>query len=363
MRLRRKNKGEYGMKTWKQSTLFGFLAILVLVLTLVACDNGNNGNGSQTHKHDSGTWRTILEPTCMATGTKELRCTSCNELLDTETIPIDDDAHVWEAWDEETVDTPPTCTETGTGKIFCLLNHQHTNTGGIIPALGHNFIDNWSVKKPASCEEDGEKERTCTRYNCNEAETETIDALGHDFKWEINAGSISKRACTRCTEKINGTIGDNGPYGGIIFYVSTTGFTMADNDSISYYLEAAYADMPNELAWSSSEFDTIDISDTAQSIGTGRKNTALILNIDPKAPAAKACNDYGIPNDWFLPSIDELSQLYNQKSLVGISSGTYFSSSQFSTPDGVWVQHFSFDLREGFMKSGAILPVRAIRAF
>jgi hypothetical protein len=34
-----KIKGEYKMKTWKQSTFIGFLAILVFTVALVACDD------------------------------------------------------------------------------------------------------------------------------------------------------------------------------------------------------------------------------------------------------------------------------------------------------------------------------------
>ena len=34
------------MKTWKQSTFIGMVAILVLAFTLVACDSKENGNGN-----------------------------------------------------------------------------------------------------------------------------------------------------------------------------------------------------------------------------------------------------------------------------------------------------------------------------
>ena len=48
MQLRRKNKGEYDMGTWKQTPFFYIFAILVLVLALVACDNGDkNENGNK----------------------------------------------------------------------------------------------------------------------------------------------------------------------------------------------------------------------------------------------------------------------------------------------------------------------------
>jgi len=38
----------------------------------------------------------------------------------------------------------------------------------------------------------------------------------------------------------------------------------------------------------------------------------VIWETDPDAPAAKACKNYGGngKNDWFLPSLDELKQVY-----------------------------------------------------
>ena len=40
----------------------------------------------KVYAHDAGEWRTTLEPTCTDDGKKELRCTTCDELLDTEAI-------------------------------------------------------------------------------------------------------------------------------------------------------------------------------------------------------------------------------------------------------------------------------------
>ena len=58
----------------------------------------------------------------------------------------------------------------------------------VIPALGHNYGE-WKATKEASCTEDGERERECSR--CRETETEKIEKLGHDYVDGI---------CTRCQE-------------------------------------------------------------------------------------------------------------------------------------------------------------------
>jgi hypothetical protein len=117
---------------------------------------------------------------------------------------------------------------------------------------------------------------------------------------------------------------------GKIFYYSKAGFSMADNNQVCHYLEAAPNDMSTKLVWGSRD---LDISGTGTEIGAGRKNTTLILATDAAASAAKACKEYsyGGKTDWFLPSKDELYILYNSRTFVGNieKENRYWSSSQF----------------------------------
>jgi hypothetical protein len=87
------------MRNWKQSTFFGILAVLAVALTQVACDDGS------THTHDAGTWHTTLAATCSVTGTKELRCNSCNETLDTGIIDKIDHTWDWVVTNSATTET------------------------------------------------------------------------------------------------------------------------------------------------------------------------------------------------------------------------------------------------------------------
>jgi uncharacterized repeat protein (TIGR02543 family) len=124
-------------------------------------------------------------------------------------------------------------------------------------------------------------------------------------------------------------IGDTGIGGGIIFYINDTGFIMTDNNKTYYYLEAASEDMPTTLRWVTATETPFPSITTVEGLGTGRKNTALILAEDSTAPAAKSCVDYsGINNltDWFLPSRAEFAELYKIKDVIGISTGLYWSS-------------------------------------
>lgn len=167
-------------------------------------------------------------------------------------------------------------------------------------------------------------------------------------------------------------IGNPGPGGGTIFYVSVAGFTMTDTGETCHYLEVAPNDMPTTLSWQSAQNN---ISDTEDGIGTGRKNTALIHVHTDSTPAASACiapyNAGGSKTDWFLPSHGELETLYNCKGTIDIGGTTidiggklgiyYWSSFQLDRDSATGIEY-----SKGVPVSGPksiALSVRAIRAF
>ena len=158
----------------------------------------------------------------------------------------------------------------------------------------------------------------------------------------------------------NGSIyamGDTGPGGGKVFY---------DKGSVSNgwrYLEASLVNQGTSLAWASFGYDRTDIIGTGTTVGTGKANTAVILAVDINAPAAKACKDYngGGKNDWFLPSKDELIELFKQKSHFGITTGNFWSSSQYNARNA-WNQYFD-DGYQNYDFKNYTIDVRAIRAF
>jgi hypothetical protein len=158
-------------------------------------------------------------------------------------------------------------------------------------------------------------------------------------------------------------LGSIGPGGGKLFYYSAAGFTMADNNQVCHYLEAAPSNMPRRIWVSTSTAGGVS---TGTGIGAGRKNTALILAVDTEAPAAKACNEYsnGGYTDWFLPSRDELNVLYTNRTTMGnmwITNRYYWSSSQGNYVDA-WLQDFSYG-GQGEEQKFNYGYVRAVRAF
>ena len=73
------NKIEYFMN--RKIIMYGIFALVaVFAFLIAACDD------TTSCTHDSGAWHTTLEPTCTADGTKELRCTKCGSVLQTQTI-------------------------------------------------------------------------------------------------------------------------------------------------------------------------------------------------------------------------------------------------------------------------------------
>jgi hypothetical protein len=151
-------------------------------------------------------------------------------------------------------------------------------------------------------------------------------------------------------------IGDTGPAGGKIFYVSG-----------SSYLEAALSDIStNGIAWITGGSTRTTLNgNTLTAIGTGQANTnAIIAQTGHTGSAAKECADYvscGY-SDWFLPSRDELEQMYINRVAIGGFSTTYYWSSTEDDSGNASSRSFSSGALGSSNKDAAWL-VRAIRAF
>lgn len=156
-------------------------------------------------------------------------------------------------------------------------------------------------------------------------------------------------------------LGSIGPGGGIVFYDA------GSQQPWGRYLEAA----PSTWAGGA----TADIGftwcatganvATGTAIGTGVANTAAIVAACPKTTAAHAARDYqgGGLRDWFLPSKDELAQLYKQRAAAGpFGSNFYWSSSQNDlTAGSSWGQYLSTGYLANNSKNmiGLVRPIRA----
>jgi hypothetical protein len=151
-------------------------------------------------------------------------------------------------------------------------------------------------------------------------------------------------------------IGDTGPAGGIVFYVTAGGahgLEAAPNDSLS-------------AQWGCYNIPVNGADGTA--IGTGQQNTADILAAGcPESPIAAGVANTFINGSlgWFLPSKNELNELYLNRAIVGgFLSNLYWSSSEFDA-DFAWVKEFGSLGVPGISDKRTIIfnGVRAVRAF
>jgi uncharacterized repeat protein (TIGR02543 family) len=154
------------------------------------------------------------------------------------------------------------------------------------------------------------------------------------------------------------SIGNSGPGGGKIFYVSSGGF---GPDQAWHYLEVAPKDSYS-YRWSTSTIVESNNIGTSTGIGYGKRNTELILAKDKTAPAAKYCDDYtnSGKSDWFLPSKDELNELFKVRNVVGgVKSNYYWSSSEYGTSQA-WEQEYDGSQTTPYRaKASGVYPVRA----
>lgn len=160
----------------------------------------------------------------------------------------------------------------------------------------------------------------------------------------VNSDSASNaifnfsRAST-CATGGSCVIGDTGPGGGTVFYVSDTAINAADGVSTGgRYLEAAPSSISKSLfTWCAGGTDPnstlIGASGTA--VGTGALNTKIIIGRCTGGAGFEAAGlTLGGKSDWFLPSQGEQVEMFTQRSLVGFGTGQpgagyfYFGSTE-----------------------------------
>ena len=105
-------------------------------------------------------------------------------------------------------------------------------------------------------------------------------------------------------------------------------------------------------------------------IGTGWQNTQdIVAGCADSGIAAKIANDLSVNGfiNWFLPSLDELTEMYNQRDVVGFVPGSYYWSSSEDSATNAWNHQFiTGGICDGCPYSDAktfSIKVRAVRVF
>lgn len=173
------------------------------------------------------------------------------------------------------------------------------------------------------------------------------------------ANTISKitiqstaHVATSCALGGTCVVGDTGPGGGKVFYVSVGGFACGPTrSSTCHYLEIAPLNWNGGFdptrSWAQSS--PVDYTSTSlllsSGIGYGALNTKAIIdqgNSNTATSAAAMAASYSpningtTVNDWFLPSELELAEVWNQRSIIGFTAtgANYWSSTSIATTNG-----------------------------
>ena len=161
------------------------------------------------------------------------------------------------------------------------------------------------------------------------------------------------------------TVGSTGPAGGKIFFVNPNSATDGWK-----YLEAAPADEATTYIYGGYGTRTWA---TATAIGMGQANTTTIVNVlktvETGSYAAKVCDDKSVTYngktyaDWFLPSKDELNEMYiNRLAIGGFFDSSFYWSSTEDPSSNAWFQSFSSGAQY-YSNRNNDCRVRPVRAF
>ncbi|RLD21532.1 MAG: hypothetical protein DRI69_03825 [Bacteroidetes bacterium] len=151
--------------------------------------------------------------------------------------------------------------------------------------------------------------------------------------------------------------------GGVVFWVSASG-AHAKVVSIYNVGKVPWSNVPNPA-----------IGASAQSDINGAGNTvAIMMQSGHTSSAARHCADvaYGGYDDWYLPSKDELNDVYTNRVAIDTTATAnggevfvndyYWSSTEESSNDA-WQQEFTDGSQGGDNKGSSTGRVRAVRAF
>jgi hypothetical protein len=169
--------------------------------------------------------------------------------------------------------------------------------------------------------------------------------------------------------------------GGIVFYIASPPADLDGDGDLDTGLVCAIQDQNSNsgIEWIlGGNTQTTTNGGTSASIGQGQTNTtAMMGQAGYTGGAAKVCNDYSITvneitySDWFLPSKDELNQMYQNRETINTTAAansgsnsfdySYWSSTEYDF-EYAWKQYFIISSPAYVYKVNSN-SVRAVRAF
>jgi hypothetical protein len=214
---------------------------------------------------------------------------------------------------------------------------------------------------------------TALTYTGNTAiVTPTVSAVSGLVSGDVISGATFNYSASALTCATGGTcaVGEIGPSGGYVFYVSPTVINVAAGiSSGGIYLEAAPVS-----AQGTAQFGCTGTSapGTSYAVGSGAANTLAIMNACATAGIASrviAGATYNGFSDWFMPSLDEMTLIYNNlynrsPSLGGFTGIDYGSSSEGTSGNG-YQAYWWFGAGAASLNTNKnlVIAYRPVRAF
>ena len=163
--------------------------------------------------------------------------------------------------------------------------------------------------------------------------------------------------------------------GGVVYYVAPTPTDLDGDGKVDIGLICAVEDQSAAIEWIlGGASQTTENGNTSTAIGTGQTNTTAMMNqAGYTGGAAQAAEDYSVTvngvtyTDWFLPSLEELNEMYSQKNSIEAAAGvTPFGANYWSSSEHNSSKAKSVDMSSGNdsnTNKNTQRNVRAIRTF
>lgn len=156
--------------------------------------------------HSFGDWYQVDSPDCENKGSQRRDCSVCGHF---ETEDLDPNGHQWD--EEYTVDKEATCTEEGSKSIHCTVCDAKKDST-VLPKVEHTEGEAVKENKNApTCTEPGSYDEVVYCTECEtelSRETKVVSETGHDFgEWTvvkeatITETGLKKHVCSICGEE------------------------------------------------------------------------------------------------------------------------------------------------------------------
>jgi hypothetical protein len=212
----------------------------------------------------------------------------------------------------------------------------------------------------------GSGEITVTGLTNGEDYTFTVTAINE------NGTSAPSSASNPVTPNV--AVGDL-LQGGVVYYIAPTPTDLDGDGKVDIGLICAVEDQSAAINWIlGGVTQTTENGNTLTAIGTGQTNTNAMMNqAGYTGGAAQVAEDYSVTdngvtyNDWFLPSLEELNEMYSQKNSIEAAAGvTPFGTNYWSSSENNSSKAKSVDMSSGNdsnTNKSSQYSVRAIRTF